>query len=165
MNSINVGIINVTGYAGVELARLLSRHPYVKLTSVTGRSAAGQRLASVFPHLDDIDMPISEDVSSVDVAFSAMPHKASIESILPLIKRNIKVVDISADFRLKDASLYPQWYEYTHNAVDLLAEAVYGLPELYRNEIATARWLPIRALSYICDSGAGSRCQSGTDNA
>ena len=139
MKKLTVGIINVTGYAGMELARLLSRHPYVRLTSVTGRSAAGQRLAAVFPHLADIDMPITEDISAVDVAFSAMPHKASIETIVPLIKRNIKVVDISADFRLKDTSLYPQWYGYKHSAEDLLAESVYGLPELYRNEIATAR--------------------------
>ena len=139
MKRITVGIINVTGYAGVELARLLYRHPYVKLTSVTGRSAAGQRLATVFPHLSDIDMPIVDELSAVDLAFSAMPHKASIEAIVPLIEKNIKVVDISADFRLKDASLYPEWYDYTHNATALLSEAVYGLPELYRNEIATAR--------------------------
>jgi len=139
MKRINVGIINVTGYAGVELARLLCRHPYVKLTSVTGRSAAGQRLAAVFPHLSDMDMPISDELAAVDLAFSAMPHKASIEAIVPLIEKKIKVVDISADFRLKDAGLYPQWYDYTHNATALLSEAVYGLPELYRNQIATAR--------------------------
>src|SRR4030042_1831879 len=136
---LKAGIINVTGYAGFELARLLYAHPSITLTSITGRSAVGQRLADVFPHLADIDVPITADLDQVDIAFSAMPHKASAEAIVPLLKKGIKVVDISADFRLKDASEYPVWYEFTHPAPSLLQEAVYGLPELYRSQIAAAR--------------------------
>src|SRR4030043_1161494 len=139
MPQIKVGIINVPGYAGVELARLLYKHPKVKLGSITGRSAVGQKLADVFPHLADIDLPITADLDQVDIAFSAMPHKASAEAIVPLLKKGIKVVDISADFRLKDASEYPAWYEFTHPAPSLLQEAVYGLPELHRSQIAAAR--------------------------
>ncbi len=138
MSRLRVGIINVTGYAGVELARLLHHHPEVQLASVTGRSAAGQKLADVFPHLVGIDLTVTAELDEVGLAFSAMPHKASIEVILPLIERGIRVVDISADFRLKDASEYPRWYEFVHPAPELLQEAVYGLPEFHRSEIATA---------------------------
>jgi N-acetyl-gamma-glutamyl-phosphate reductase len=138
MSQIKVGIINVTGYAGVELARLLYKHPKVKLGYVTGRSAAGQKLADVFPHLADIDLTVTADLGEVDLAFSAMPHKASAEVIIPLVKRGIKVVDISADFRLKNADEYPQWYDFAHPAPELLQKAVYGLPELHRSEIAKA---------------------------
>jgi N-acetyl-gamma-glutamyl-phosphate reductase len=138
MSQINVGIINVTGYAGVELARLLHKHPKVKLGSITGRSAAGQKLADVFPHLADIDMTITAELDKVDFAFSAMPHKASAEVIIPLIERGLKVVDISADFRLKDADKYPQWYDFAHPSPKLLQKAVYGLPEFHRSEIAKA---------------------------
>jgi len=138
MSKIRVGVINVTGYAGVELARLLYRHPDVELVSVTGRSAAGQKLAEVFPHLADIDLTVTAELGEVDLAFSAMPHKASVEVILPLVERGIKVIDISADFRLKDAGKYPEWYDFVHPALQLLQKAVYGLPELHRAEIATA---------------------------
>jgi len=138
MAKIKVGIINVTGYAGVELARLLYQHSQVELVSVTGRSAAGQKLADVFPHLADIDLAVTAELDKVDLAFSAMPHKASAEVILPLIKKGIKVVDISADFRFRDASKYQQWYGFAHPAPELLKEAVYGLPEFHRSEIAKA---------------------------
>ena len=138
MTKKKVGIINVTGYAGIELARLLYRHPMVELCSVSGRSAVGKKLADVFPHLYDIDLSIDADVNNVDLAFSAMPHKASAEVILPLLKQGVKIVDISADFRLKNADGYPQWYDFEHPAADLLQKAVYGLPELHRSEIAGA---------------------------
>jgi N-acetyl-gamma-glutamyl-phosphate reductase len=138
MSKIRVGIINVTGYAGVELARLLYKHPKVELCSITGRSAAGQKLSEVFPHLADIDLTITAELDEVDLVFSAMPHKASAETILPLVERGIKVVDISADFRLKDAGKYLQWYDFAHPAPELLQKAVYGLPELHRAEIAKA---------------------------
>jgi N-acetyl-gamma-glutamyl-phosphate reductase len=140
MGKIKVGIINVTGYAGVELARLLYGHPEVQLCSVTGRSAAGQKLAAVFPHLAAFDLTITADIDEpVDVVFSAMPHKASAEAIIPLVKKGVKVIDISADFRLKDPAAYPDWYEFTHPSPDMLREAVYGLPELHRSTIATTR--------------------------
>lgn len=139
MKKVKVGIINVTGYAGVELARLLYRHPEVEITSVTGRSAAGKKLGEVFPHLFDIDLTIEPELGQVDLAFSAMPHKESAHEIIPLLKHGIKIVDISADFRLKNPGEYPAWYGFEHPAPDLLTEAVYGLPELYRSQLSSVR--------------------------
>jgi N-acetyl-gamma-glutamyl-phosphate reductase len=134
-----VGIINVTGYTGVELARLLYQHPEVELASVTGRSTAGQKLGDVFPHLADIDLTIEAELGKVELAFSAMPHKESAKEVIPLIKQGVKVVDISADFRLKDPALYEQWYGFKHPAPQLLKEAAYGLPELHRAQLASAK--------------------------
>src|SRR5688500_9102698 len=96
-----VGIINVTGYGGMELARILYRHPEVELTSVTGRSAAGQKLGDYLPHLSDIDLTIvpEEELGDVDFAFSALPQVASMDACAPLVRRGVKVVDLSADFR------------------------------------------------------------------
>ena len=139
MAKTKVGIINVTGYAGIELARLLYRHPGVQIVSVTGRSAADQKLAAAFPHLAEIDLTITAELSEVELAFSAMPHKESAEVLIPLVNRGVKVVDISADFRLNDAADYPRWYGFNHPAPELLGEAVFGLPELYRPKIAAAR--------------------------
>jgi N-acetyl-gamma-glutamyl-phosphate reductase len=139
MSKNKVGIINVTGYAGIELARLLYQHPQVELTSVTGRSAAGQRLGEVFPHLADTTLTIEAELGDVDFAFSAMPHKESAKEVIPLLNRGIKVVDISADFRLKEAAEYPEWYGFTHSDPQLLQQAVYGLTELYRSQVASAQ--------------------------
>ncbi len=139
MGKTKAGIINVTGYAGVELARLLYRHPEVEITSVTGRSAAGQKLGTVFPHLADLGLTIEAELGDVDIAFSALPQKESVKEVMPVLKRGIKVVDISADFRLKDAALYPAWYGFEHPAPELLEEAVFGLPEIYRFKLASAR--------------------------
>jgi len=139
MSKIKVGIINVTGYAGVELARLLHQHPEVELISVTGRSAAGKKLGEVFPHLASLDLVIQAELDEVDLAFSAMPHQQSAKEVIPLLNQNIKVVDISADFRLKDATEYPRWYNFTHPAPQILKQAVYGLTELYRTQVASAR--------------------------
>jgi N-acetyl-gamma-glutamyl-phosphate reductase len=134
-----VGIINVTGYVGIELARLLCQHPDVQLVSVTGRSAAGQKLGRAFPHLCNIDLTIEPKLGEVEIAFSAMPHEESAKEIIPLLERGVRVIDMSADFRLKDAADYPRWYNFTHPAPQLLKEAVYGIPELHREEIAKAR--------------------------
>ena len=139
MSKTKVGIINVSGYAGVELARLLYQHPEVELTSVTGRSTAGQKLGEVFPHLAGLDLTIDAELGKVDLAFSAMPHRESAKEVIPLVSRGIKVVDISADFRLKEASDYPPWYGFTHPAPQLLKQAVYGLPELYRHQVTSAQ--------------------------
>ncbi|MFC1951897.1 N-acetyl-gamma-glutamyl-phosphate reductase [Chloroflexota bacterium] len=138
MNKDRVGIINVTGYAGVELARLLYQHPDVELTSVTGRSAAGQKLGTLFPHLASIDLTIEAELGEVDLVFSAMPHKESAKVVIPLLNNGIKVVDISADFRLKKAAEYERWYGFTHPAPQLLEQAVYGLAELYHSQVASA---------------------------
>lgn len=133
-----VGIVNVTGYAGVELARLLARHPDVRLVEVTGRSAAGQPLGAVFPHLASLGLTIQADLESVDLAFSALPHHASAETVAALVDRGVRVVDISADFRLRSRDLYEEWYG-PHPAPGLIDEAVYGLPEIWRERIAGAR--------------------------
>ena len=139
MQKTKTGIINVTGYAGVELARLLYQHPEVELVSVTGRSTAGQKLGDVFPHLASLDLTIEAELAEVDLVFSALPHKESAPEVISLYNRGTKVVDISADFRLKNADEYPSWYGFTHPAPQLLAEAVYGLPELHRKQITSAR--------------------------
>ncbi len=135
-----VGIINVTGYAGCELVRILRHHPEVEIASVTGRSAAGQPLGEVFPHLDNMDLDITADLcDNLDLVFSALPHKASAEACIPLLEQGVKVVDISADFRLKQADVYSQWYGVEHPDPTYLEEAVYGLTELNRDAVADAR--------------------------
>ena len=135
-----VGIINVTGYSGCELARILYRHPEVTIASVTGRSAAGQRLGEVFPHLSRLDLTVQPELDgSLDLVFSALPHKASAEAVLPLLDSGVRVVDISADFRLKDAGEYEEWYGGAHPVPQYLGEAVYGLTELDRPGVASAR--------------------------
>lgn len=136
---IKVGIINVTGYIGMEIARLLHGHPEVELASVTGRSAAGQKLGHFLPHLADIDLTIEEEIGFVDMAFSALPHKDSAAACAAVLDRGIKVIDVSADFRLKEASQYRAWYEHEHPAPKLLKEAVYGLAELNRKQIVSSR--------------------------
>ena len=131
-----IGILNVTGYAGSELARILHHHPEVELTSVTGRSAAGKRLPEVLPHLWELDLPITESIEgSVDVVFSALPSGASAEALAPLIDSGVKVVDIAADFRLHNPKEFKRAYNIDHPAPHLLEKAVYGLPEIHRETI------------------------------
>ena len=134
-----VGIINVTGYAGAELARLLYSHPKARLTSVSGRSEAGKPLSQVFPHLACYDLTVGEQLDDVDFVFSALPHAASAEAVVPLVEAGIPVVDISADFRLRDPQEYQAWYGVAHPAPELLAKAVYGLTELHREAVASAK--------------------------
>jgi N-acetyl-gamma-glutamyl-phosphate reductase len=139
MSQIKAGIINVTGYIGAELARLLYQHPQVKLQSVTGRSLAGQRLGEVFPNLDRIGLIIEAEIDKdIDIAFVAMPHKASVNIVPDLLEMGIQVIDLGADFRLKDAGAYPRWYGFEHPAPELLGNSVYGLPELHRSDIVSA---------------------------
>jgi len=131
-----VGIINVTGYAGSELARLLWHHPEVDLVSVTGRSAAGNRLPEVMPHLWEIDLEITETVDvPVDLVFSALPSGASAEALAPVVESGTKAIDIAADFRLHDADNFKRAYKIDHPAPHLLEQAVYGLPEIHREAI------------------------------
>ena len=137
-----VGIINVTGYAGCELARILYRHPEVEIRSVTGRSDAGQKLGEVFPHLSALDLTITPELdSSLDLVFSALPPKASATAVIPVLQGGVRVVDISADFRLKRAAEYEEWYGVVHPDPSYLEEAVYGLSELHREEVKAARLL------------------------
>jgi N-acetyl-gamma-glutamyl-phosphate reductase len=134
---VKVGIINVTGYAGMELARILHSHPEVEIVAATGRSLAGKRLAEVFPHLSACDIEITPDITdSVDFVFSALPHAASAERLEPFVREGVKAVDISADFRLRDLDTYSYWYKIDHPCPQYMETAVYGLPELHRDEIA-----------------------------
>jgi N-acetyl-gamma-glutamyl-phosphate reductase len=135
-----VGILNVTGYAGAELARLLYAHPEAEVVGVTGRSEAGKPLASVFPHLAAYDLTVEPELTrSVDFAFSALPHAASAEACAPLARAGVPVVDISADFRLNDAKEYAEWYGGEHPAPDLLPGAAYGLTELNREAVRASK--------------------------
>lgn len=139
MKKVKAGIINVTGYIGLELARILCRHEGVELASVSGRGLVGQKLGRAFPHLSDIPLAIESELKGVDFAFSALPHGAAGETVAKTLEKGIKVIDLSADFRLKDAAEYQCWYNQAHPASHLLDEAVYGLPELRRQEISRVR--------------------------
>jgi N-acetyl-gamma-glutamyl-phosphate reductase len=140
---IRAGILNVTGYAGAELARILYRHPEVEVAAVSGRTAAGKSLGEVFPHLAALNLTVEEQVGEVDFVFSALPHAAAAEALLPYIERGLPVADISADFRLRDVAEYESWYKTKHPAPHLLKEAVFGLPELHRQEIAGSRLVAV----------------------
>ena len=156
------GIINVTGYAGSELARILYQHPDVEIVCVTGRSEAGKQLGDVFPHLAPLGLTIEPDLTgSLDVVFSALPHKASAEAVIPVLEQGVKVVDISADFRLKQADEYEEWYGVAHPDASYLEDAVYGLTELHRDEVrggpsrCQPRLLPHQRHSCHGPGGAG----------
>lgn len=136
-----VGIIGVTGYTGNELLRLLLPHTGVKVTYITSHSFAGEPLDRVHPHFRGItnlrcsSFSLDEAVEKTDLIFSALPHGESMEVVPQLYGSGIKVIDLSADFRLTEESLYREWYGKEHRAAHLLGKAVYGLPELYREEI------------------------------
>lgn len=135
-----IGILNVTGYAGAELARILHRHPEVEIVEVTGRSSAGQGLGEIFPHLASLDLIITDELAaSVDVVFSALPHRVSAAALTPILDQGIRTIDISADFRLHDIGEYERWYETSHPCEQHLEKAVYGLTELNRHEIAQTK--------------------------
>ena len=136
---IRIGIINVTGYAGAELARLLYNHPEASVVSVTGRSEVGKKLAEVFPHLACYDLTVAPELGSVDFVFSALPHGASAEACAPLVRAGIPLVDLSVDFRWRDAQMYAEWYKHAHPAPDLLPSAAYGLTELNREAVRSAK--------------------------
>ena len=141
--SYRVGIINITGYAGMEAARLLWRHPGARIVAATGRSLAGKRLSEAFPHLAVYrDFPITEELTEdVDIIFSALPTAESARACLPFIEAGVKVIDIAADFRLREPGAFEQWMGggNPHPAPELLKEAIYGLPELNRDAISAAR--------------------------
>jgi len=138
---ISAGILGATGYAGAELARLLYHHPRVRVTSVASIEGVGQRLGDYFPHLWPLDLTIKEELGEVEVVFAALPHAVAAKLLLPFIERGLPVIDLSADFRLKDVSVYESWYKTEHPRPQLLQEAVYGLPELHREEIVGCQLL------------------------
>ena len=141
---LNVGIVGASGYTGVELARILAGHPEVRLTAATSRQYAGKPLAEVFPNLRKrIDLVcenlgVEELIDRADFFFCAVPHKTAMDIVPQLLQAGKKVVDLSADFRLHDAAVYEAWYQ-PHSSPQFLAEAAYGLPELYRDRVRSAR--------------------------
>ncbi len=142
-NLANVAILGASGYTGAELIRLLAGHPRVRLSALTADRKAGQSMASVFPHLAPMGLPdlISLDAfdpASADFVFCALPHGTT-QEIIAALPRDQKICDLSADFRLTDLDTYAQWYGHPHQAPDLQAEAVYGLTELMRDQVAKAR--------------------------
>ncbi|MGR3272400.1 N-acetyl-gamma-glutamyl-phosphate reductase [Thalassococcus profundi] len=139
----NIAIIGASGYTGAELIRLIATHPTMRIAALAANSKAGQSMAQVFPHLRHLDLPElvtweQIDFSQIDLCFCALPHKTSQEVIRELPK-DLKIVDLSADFRLRDPEAYTKWYGNPHGAVEMQKEAVYGLTEFYRAEIAAAR--------------------------
>lgn len=141
---IKVGIIGGTGYTGVELLRLLAQHPQVELKVITSRGEAGKRVSELFPNLrGHVDLAFSEPdakaLSACDVVFSATPNGVAMTHARALLAAGVKLIDLAADFRLKDAALWEQWYGMPHACPELLAESVYGLPEVNRAQIKKAR--------------------------
>ena len=141
---VNVAIIGGSGYTGVELIRLLCDHPHVCLTAVTSRQYEGKAVADIFPSLRGKttctyeNVKVSDLCQRADVIFTAVPHKTAMNVVPEILAAGKKVIDLSADFRLRDVNVYEKWYE-PHSSPDFLQEAVYGLPELYRKSIAGAR--------------------------
>lgn len=138
-----IGVLGASGYTGSEIIRLLANHPNFQITLMTADRKAGQSIGSVFPHLVRQDLPDlvavkDADFSSVDAVFCCLPH-ATTQEIIKNLPSSLKIVDLSADFRLRDVNEYEEWYGQPHSAPDLQKEAVYGLTEIYRPKIQAAR--------------------------
>ena len=140
---VKAAILGASGYTGADLVRLLSLHPEVEIRALTANAHAGKPLGAVYPHLGYLDLPdlvtVAEvDWSGLDVVFCALPH-ATTQQIVKTLPKDLKTIDLSADFRLEDPATYAAWYGHEHYAPELQSEAVYGLPELYREQIAAGR--------------------------
>ena len=138
-----IAVLGASGYTGAELVRLIATHPSMEIAALSADRKAGMEMAAVFPHLRHLDLPTLKkiadlDLSSVDLVFCALPHATSQEVIADL-PRDLRIVDLSADFRLRDPAAYQKWYGKPHAAPDLQKEAVYGLTEFYRDAIEGAR--------------------------
>lgn len=141
---IKVGIVGGTGYTGVELLRLLSQHPQVELRAITSRKETGLPVADMYPSLRGhvalaFCDPADAALADCDVVFFATPHGVAMAQARELLEAGVKVIDLAADFRLKDTAVFEHWYKMPHSCPDLLDEAVYGLPEVNRDAIRNAR--------------------------
>jgi N-acetyl-gamma-glutamyl-phosphate reductase len=138
---LRAGIFGASGYTGYELVRILSRHPGVEILFATSQSQSGRRLPELFPGGPDIALisPEAAPLARADVVFLCLPHAAAAPAAVAALESGARVVDLSADFRLKDAAVYARWYGIDHPAADLLEEAVYGLTEFAREQLAGAR--------------------------
>lgn len=146
MKPIKVGIVGGTGYTGVELLRLLAQHAQVEIVAITSRAEAGQAVSSLFPNLRGfVDLPFTDpakaDLKSCDVVFFATPNGIAMQQARALVDAGVRVIDLAADFRIKDIPTWEKWYGMQHACPELVAEAVYGLPELNREQIRSARVL------------------------
>jgi len=143
MDKVKVAILGASGYTGAELVRLLASHPRMRIAAMTGERKAGQPMAAVFPHLAGLALPDlvaieAVDFDKVDAVFCALPHGTT-QDVIAALPRTLKVVDLSADFRLADTAVYAKWYGQPHKAPALQAKAVYGLTELARVAVRNAR--------------------------
>jgi N-acetyl-gamma-glutamyl-phosphate reductase len=141
---LKIGIVGGTGYTGVELLRLLALHPHAELTCITSRGEAGLPVADMFPSLRGFvnlkfSDPATADLSACDVVFFATPHGVAMSQAETLLKANVKIIDLAADFRLQDVAVFEKWYKMPHTCADILKDAVYGIPELYREHIKKAK--------------------------
>ncbi|GLO74311.1 N-acetyl-gamma-glutamyl-phosphate reductase [Phaeobacter italicus] len=138
-----VAILGASGYTGAELVRLIAQHPNIEIAALSAERKAGMTMAEVFPHLRHMDLPVlckidEIDFTGIDLCFCALPHKTS-QEVIAALPKTLKIVDLSADFRLRDPAEYEKWYGNAHAALDQQKEAVYGLTEFYREEIKSAR--------------------------
>lgn len=141
---LKIGIVGGTGYTGVELLRLLSVHPNAELSAITSRGEAGLPVADMFPSLRGyVDLkftdPAQSNLNECDVVFFATPHGVAMSQAQALLDANVKVIDLAADFRLQDTAVFEKWYKMPHSCPDILKKAVYGIPELYREQIKSAQ--------------------------
>lgn len=141
---IKAGIIGATGYAGAELVRLLANHSKVEIEFVTSKSFTGQKISQVYPALAGVvdleceELDIKQQAKRVDVVFTALPHGVSMSVVPELLSAGVKVIDLSGDYRYSSQEIYEDWYQQKHESPELLDRAVYGLPELYKEEIKEA---------------------------
>ncbi len=143
VGKINVGIIGASGYTGADAVRLLGVHPHVTIKFLTGNAHAGRALAEIYPQFGGLDMPAlikveDADWSDIDVAICGLPHSTA-QDVIAQVPEHVRIIDMSADFRLRDADTYAAWYGRAHDNPDLLGEAVYGLSEHYADAIKQAR--------------------------
>ncbi|MES9963846.1 MAG: N-acetyl-gamma-glutamyl-phosphate reductase [Candidatus Sedimenticola sp. 20ELBAFRAG] len=182
---IKIGIVGGTGYTGVELLRLLAGHPDVEVAVITSRSEAGTPVADMYPNLrGHIDIAFSEphidQLGSCDLVFFATPNGTAMKLVPELLDAGVKVIDLAADFRIKEISVWEQWYGMQHACPDLVEEAVYGLPEINRDAIKSARlvanpgcyptaatlgMLPLLEAGVIETDGLVADCKSGVSGA
>jgi len=190
---IKVGIVGGTGYTGVELLRLLAQHPQAQLVAITSRKETGMPVADMYPSLRGrVDLaftdPSTAPLKDCDVVFFATPHGVAMAQAPELLAAGVKLIDLAADFRLKDTAVFEHWYKMPHSCPDILAEAVYGLPEVNRDAIRKARviglpgcyptsvqlgWLPVLEPAAVAAAGGDlverdtliADCKSGVSGA
>ena len=138
-----IAILGASGYTGAELVRLIATHPKMEIIALSADRKAGQSMGAVFPHLRHLDLPVLQkiedlDLADIDLVFCALPHATS-QKVIAALPGHVKIVDLSADFRLRDPADYEKWYGGSHDALALQQEAVYGLTEFYRGQIRSAR--------------------------